>query len=613
MKESIKKIKSDDIIIRFAGDSGDGIQLIGYQFTYTTAFSKNKAVNFPEFPSEIRAPKGTVAGVSSFQIHFGNEDVMTIGDECDVLVVMNAAALKSSLRYLKKGGIIIANANGFDKKNLSLAGYSEGQNILDTLSGEYEIFEVPFETLTVEALKDSPLSRPEKERCKNMFVLGFISWLFNKSIDDTIAFIESKFLSKPELKEANLKALKAGYNYGDISESIPIRYEVKEAVWEQGKYRGIMGNHAMALGLVTASQKSQLPLVYCSYPITPASDILKFLSSYLNFGIKTFQAEDEIAAMCAAIGASYGGVLAVTGTSGPGLALKVESINLAVMLELPVVIINVQRGGPSTGLPTKTEQSDLLFSVFGRPGDSPLPVLSASTPSDCFYAAFEACRIAIQYMTPVILLSDAFIANGAEAWRFPSLEEMPSINHRIIKEKVDNFSPYQRDNNFVRPWAVPGNPYTIHRIGGLEKNPVTGSVSYFPEDHQKMTDLRKQKIERISAGIPPQKIEAGDDTGEILLLGWGSTYSVLKSVTKEFNKEGKKVSHVHLRYIHPFPSNLGDIIKRFNKIIIPEINTGQLIHLIRSKYLVDAIGYNKVQGTPITHKELKKFVDSYLN
>lgn len=613
MKKIIEKRKSDDIVVRFAGDSGDGIQLIGYQFTYATAFSKNKAVNFPEFPSEIRAPRGTVAGVSSFQIHFGNENVMTIGDECDVLVVMNAASLKASIKYLKKGGIIIANTDGFDKKNLISSGYSVDENILSSLSEEYTVFEIPIETLTIESLKDSNLSRPEKERCKNMFLLGFISWLFDKSIEDSIVFIESKFASKPEIRDANLRALKAGYNFGEISEIITIQYKVKDATLENGRYRGIMGNHAMALGLVAASQKSELPLVYCSYPITPASDILKFLSGYLNFGVKTFQAEDEIAAMCAAIGASYGGTLAVTGTSGPGLALKVESINLAVMLELPVVIIDVQRGGPSTGLPTKTEQSDLLFSLFGRPGDSPLPVLSASSPSDCFYMAFEACRIAIQHMTPVILLSDAFIANGAEAWKFPAIEDLPSISCPIVKDKIEHFSPYSRNENFVRPWAVPGNPSTIHRIGGLEKEPETGNVSYFPEDHQKMTEFRKKKIQKIQDDIPLQKIEEGDDRGDILLLGWGSTYPVLKSVVRDLNKTGKKVSHVHLGYINPLPSNLDNIIRNFNKVIIPEMNTGQLIHLIRSKYLVDAIGYNKVQGIPITHKELKEFILGHLN
>lgn len=603
--------KKNDIVIRIAGDSGDGIQLIGTQFTYVTSLSKNKALNFPEFPAEIRAPRGSVSGVSSFQLHFGDENVLTIGDECDVLIVMNAASLKAALKYLKKGGILIANTNGFERKNLSLAGYEE--NPLPALSKEYDLYELPVETLTLEALKDSTLSRTDKERCKNMFLLGFISWLFNKNPQHTIDFIESKFSRSSDLKNANLKAFQAGYHYGETTEVLNVHYEVPEAHLEKGTYRGISGNHALVLGLVAASHKSGLPLLYCSYPITPASDILKYLSEYLNRGVKTFQAEDEISSICAAIGASYGGSLAVTGTSGPGLALKVESINLAVMLELPLVIVDVQRAGPSTGMPTKTEQSDLLFAVFGRPGDSPVPVLAAASPSDCFYMAYEACRIALHYMTPVILLSDAFLANGAEAWKFPLIEDLPPIQDKRIRDKkIENFSPYLRDEHFVRPWAVPGNPYTIHRIGGLEKNPQTGSVSYDPTDHQVMTNNRKQKIDRIADEIPPVSVHEGNESGDVLLLGWGSTFSVLKSVTRELNKEGYKVSALHIRYIHPLPTNLGEVLKKFKKIIVPEMNTGQFIKLIRERYLVDAIGYNKVQGIPITHKELKNFVLQHL-
>jgi len=603
--------KKNDIVIRIAGDSGDGIQLIGTQFTYVTSLSKNKALNFPEFPAEIRAPRGSVSGVSSFQLHFGDENVLTIGDECDVLIVMNAASLKAALKYLKKGGILIANTNGFERKNLSLAGYEE--NPLPALSKEYDLYELPVETLTLEALKDSTLSRTDKERCKNMFLLGFISWLFNKNPQHTIDFIESKFSRSSDLKNANLKAFQAGYHYGETTEVLNVHYEVPEAHLEKGTYRGISGNHALVLGLVAASHKSGLPLLYCSYPITPASDILKYLSEYLNRGVKTFQAEDEISSICAAIGASYGGSLAVTGTSGPGLALKVESINLAVMLELPLVIVDVQRAGPSTGMPTKTEQSDLLFAVFGRPGDSPVPVLAVASPSDCFYMAYEACRIALHYMTPVILLSDAFLANGAEAWKFPLIEDLPPIQDKRIKDKkIENFSPYLRDEHFVRPWAVPGNPYTIHRIGGLEKNPQTGSVSYDPTDHQVMTNNRKQKIDRIADEIPPVSVHEGNESGDVLLLGWGSTFSVLKSVSRELNKEGYKVSALHIRYIHPLPTNLGEVLKKFKKIIVPEMNTGQFIKLIRERYLVDAIGYNKVQGIPITHKELKNFVLQHL-
>ncbi len=605
------KIKKDSIVIKFAGDSGDGIQLIGYKFTYGAAFNKNKAINFPEFPSEIRSPRGTVAGVSSFQIHFGDEDVLAIGDEYDVLVVMNAAAFKSSIKNLKKRGVIIANKDGFDSKNLKLAGYETSPLEKESLK-DYMVFEIPVETLTVEALKETLISKTDKERCKNMFVLGFVSWLFNRQPENTDEFIKSRFSKDPEIRDANLKALWAGYNYGDTTESIAVQYDVPKAKLKKGRYRGIMGNHAIALGLVAASQKSGLPLLYCSYPITPASDILKFLSGYLNFGVKTFQAEDEIAAMCAAIGGAYGGALAVTGTSGPGLALKVESINLAVMLELPTVIINVQRGGPSTGLPTKTEQSDLLFALYGRPGDSPLPILAAASPSDCFYMAYEACKIALSFMTPVILLSDSYIANGAEAWKFLSIEELPELPTTMIK-KVENYQPYARNEYMSRYWAVPGNPYTIHRIGGLEKSPVSGNVSYFSEDHQKMTEIRKQKIENIARNIPSQKIELGEEDGDILLIGWGSTHNVIKSVTKELIEENKKVSHLHLSYIHPLPENLGNLIKRFKKVIIPEMNTGQLLKIIREKYLVDAIGFNRVYGVPIKQGELKQFILEQLN
>lgn len=612
--KTIQKIKKNNVVIKFAGDSGDGIQLIGYQFTYNAAYNKNKAINFPEFPSEIRAPRGTVAGVSSFQLQFGDENVLTAGDDYDILVVMNAASLKASIKNLKKGGLIIANEDGFDNKNLNLAGYTS-HPLKDNSLSDYTVIEVPMEKLTIEALKDTSLSKQEKERCKNMFALGFISWLSGRTPDNVVEFIESRFKNKQEIKEANLKALWAGYNYGETSEAVFFQYEISPAKTEKGVYRGIMGNHAMALGLVAAAEKSKLPLVYCSYPITPASDILKHLSGYLNFGVKTFQAEDEIAAMCAAIGASYGGALAVTGTSGPGLALKTESINLAIMLELPVVIINVQRGGPSTGLPTKMEQSDLLFSLYGRPGDSPLPVLAASSPSDCFYTAYEACRIAVNFMTPVIVLSDSYLANGAEGWKFPAIEELPGIPTKKLENntQIEGFYPYLRDENLVRWWAVPGNPYTIHRIGSLEKNPETGNVSYFPEDHQRMTEIRKKKIENISEHIPLQKSENNVNEGELLILGWGSTYGVIQTVVKELNQKGIKTGHIHLKYIHPFPKNLSALLHSFKKIIVPELNTGQLVKVIREKFLVDAISYNKVQGIPITHNELLQFALKQIN
>lgn len=612
--KSIQKIRKKSIVIKFAGDSGDGIQLIGYQFTYNAAYNKNKAINFPEFPSEIRAPRGTVSGVSSFQLQFGDENVLTAGDEYDILVVMNAASLKSSIKNLKEGGLIIANEDGFDNKNLNLADYTS-HPLKDHSLSAYKVFEVPMEKLIMEALKNTSLTKQEKERCKNMFALGFIAGLSGRTPDNVIDFIEKKFKKQQEVKEANLKALWAGYHYGETSESILIQYEIPPANLEKGTYRGIMGNHAMALGLMASAEKSKLPLVYCSYPITPASDILKHLSGYLNFGVKTFQAEDEIAAMCAAIGASYGGALAVTGTSGPGLALKTESINLAVMLELPVVIINVQRGGPSTGLPTKMEQSDLLFSLYGRPGDSPLPVLAPASPSDCFYMAYNACRIALNFMTPVVVLSDSCLANGAEGWKFPKIEDCPDIPTKRVAfdNKIEGFYPYMRDENLVRCWAIPGNPYTIHRIGSLEKNPDTGHVSYFPEDHQRMTEIRKQKIENISKYIPLQETENNVNEGELLILAWGSTYGVVETVVKELNERGIRTAHAHLKYIHPFPVNLSELLHSFKKVIVPELNAGQLVKLIREKYLIDAIPYNKVQGIPITHNELLQFSLKQIN
>lgn len=606
MKE--KKIKEfDDVVIKFAGDSGDGIQLMGYQFTYNSAFAGNEAVNYPEFPSEIRAPRGTLAGVSSFQLHFSNHHILTPGDECDVLVAMNAAALKVSLKDLKKGGIIIANTDGFDKKNLNLAKYETNPLEEESLKNNYNLYAIPISTLTKEALKNSKLNVQDKERCKNMFALGFVYWLFNRKPDNTIAFLKNVFSSKPEILEANLTALNSGYNYGEISDSFHYRYYVPPSKLPKGIYRGITGNHAIALGLVAASHISELPLMYASYPITPASDILKALSGYINLGVKTFQAEDEIAAIGAAIGASFGGYLSATGTSGPGFALKTESINLAVTLELPLVIIDVQRAGPSTGIPTKTEQSDLLCALYGRPGESPIPVLAASTPSDCFYVTLEACRIAIEHMTPVIILSDAYLANGAEAWKFPNVEELPKINVKIVKDNNGTpFMPYKRNDKWVRNWALPGNPYTIHRIGSLEKEPNTGNVSYTPENHQMMIEIRQKKIEKIADFIPEQKINNGVEEGDLLIMGWGSTYGVIKLVTDELVNEGYKVGHLHLKYINPLPKNVSSLLKKFKKILIPELNSGHLKRLVRDQFLVPAEGLNKIQGIPVTHKELKE-------
>ena len=490
MKEAVSE-KKDHVVIKFAGDSGDGIQMTGYQFTLNAAFAGNDVVNFPEFPSEIRAPRGTVAGVSGFQIHFGSTDIDTPGDHYDVLVALNAAALKANLKHLRKGGIIIANEDGFDTKNLRLAKY-EHNPIENGMMKDYALYKIPITKLTREALSDLDISLADKDRAKNMFVLGFLYWLYSRNPENTIDFIRAKFKKKPQVLESNLKALQAGYHYGNISEAFTTRFEVKSAEMPRGVYRGIMGNHAIALGLVAAAHQSELPLFYASYPITPASDILHILSGYVNCGVRTYQAEDEIAAMCATIGGAYGGSLAVTGTSGPGMSLKAEALGLAAMLELPMVICNVQRAGPSTGIPTKTEQADLLQAMYGRHGECPLPVVAASSPADCFEAAFEACRIALEFMTPVILLSDGYIANGAESWKFPKEEDLPEIKVTFATKKKDEvFYPYSRNESLVRPWAVPGTPGLEHRIGGLEKEALTGNVSYQPENHQERSLYRK--------------------------------------------------------------------------------------------------------------------------
>ncbi len=601
----------EEITIKFAGDSGDGMQLTGNLFTNDTALQGSDLATFPDFPAEIRAPAGTLAGVSGFQLHFGSKKIFTPGDKLDVLVAMNAAALKANLKNLKNGGTIILNESGFDKKNLKLAKYDEDANPMedDTLEG-YEVFKVPVTKLTRECLKESSLGTKEKDRCKNMFVLGFLLWRYSRDMKSVIDYLNAKFGKKPEILEANLSVVKAGYHYGETTETFTTTYEVKEAPMEQGVYRSIMGNQALCIGLVAASQKSGLPLFYGSYPITPASDVLHNLSSYKNFGVKTFQAEDEIAAVCSAVGAAYGGHLAVTGTSGPGLALKGEAIGLAMILELPMVILNIQRGGPSTGLPTKTEQSDLMMSIYGRNGESPMPVISAKSPSDAFEAAFEACRIAVQHMTPVLFLSDGYIANGAEPWKFPKAADLPEIKVDFTKAKDNGeaFLPYARDENYVRGWALPGTPGLAHRIGGLEKEEGTGNVSYDPANHEYMVKTREAKVEKIADFIPEQTIDMGANSGDVLILGWGSTYGVIKSVMTELLAQGHSVANTHLRYIKPFPRNLGELLGNYKKVIIPEINNGQLSKLIRDKYLLDVIQYNKIQGVPIMKSELKHFV-----
>lgn len=599
--------EKQNVVIKFAGDSGDGMQLVGTQFTNNTASVGHDLGTFPDFPAEIRAPQGTLPGVSGFQIHFGSTEIYTPGDTFDVLVAMNAAALKSNLYNVKKGGIIILNTAGFDPRNLKLSGYDVNPLDDDQLS-TYLVYKIDVTKLTREALLDLDMGMREKDRSKNMFVLGFIYWLYNRTPDNTRAFIERKFKNDDVIREANIRALQAGYNYGDITEAFSSRFKVKPAKMEAGTYRSITGNPALALGLIAASQKTGLQLFYGTYPITPASDVLHELARHKNFGVKTFQAEDEIAGVCTAIGAAFGGNLGVTGTSGPGLALKTEAIGLAVMLELPLVILNIQRAGPSTGLPTKTEQSDLLQAVYGRNGECPMPVISASTPSSCFEVAYEAVRIAIEHMTPVLVLSDGYIANGAEPWRFPKSADLKAINVSIIKSKdsEEKFMPYLRDEKLVRKWAVPGTEGLEHRIGGLEKEDITGNVSYDPENHQKMVKIREEKIERIADFIPEQAIDSGKETGKLLILGWGSTYGSIKSAVIELIADGYEVSHAHLTYIKPFPKNLGEMLNNFDKVLIPEINNGQLIKLIRDRYLIDAIGFNKIKGTPITKNELKE-------
>ncbi|MCA0397156.1 MAG: 2-oxoacid:acceptor oxidoreductase subunit alpha [Bacteroidetes bacterium] len=597
-----------EVVIKFAGDSGDGMQLTGTQFTNNTALMGIDLSTFPDFPAEIRAPQGTIPGVSGFQLRFSSAPIYTPGDECDVLVAMNAAALKTNLKALKKGGKIIVNTDGFDAKNLRLANYPEGVNPIadDSLAG-YEVIKMDVTKMTREALKEFTLGTKEKDRAKNMFVLGFLYWMFNRDMDSSIAFLTEKFSKKPELLDSNIKALKAGYNYGDTTETFTTRYKVEKARIEPGKYRNIMGNQALALGLIAAAQKSKLPLFLGTYPITPASDILHELSRYKSFGIKTFQAEDEIAGIGSAIGAAYGGSLGVTTTSGPGMALKTEAMGLAVMLEIPLLIINIQRGGPSTGLPTKTEQSDLLQAYYGRNGECPMPVISASTPSDCFEAVYEAVRIAVQHMTPVIFLSDGYIANGAEPWKFPTSAALSPIQVSFKTELAENepvFQPYLRDEKLVRPWAVPGTAGLEHRIGGLEKQNITGAVSYDPDNHQLMVKIRQEKVDRIADYIPAQTLDSGADEGDVLVLGWGSTYGAIKSAVAELQAQGYAVSHAHLRHLRPFPRNLGELLQKFKQVLIPEINNGQLIKIIREQFLVDAKGYNKIMGVPITKGEL---------
>lgn len=605
----------EDVAIRFAGDSGDGMQLTGSLFTNTTALEGNDLRTLPEFPAEIRAPAGTVPGVSSFQLHFGSREIMTPGDVCDVLVVMNAAALKANLDLLKKGGIIIANTSGFDKRNLKLAHYeSEESPLEDGSLSDYTVYEVDITKLTRESLSDSDLSYKEVDRCKNMFVLGMLHWMYNRTLDYTIKFLKKKFKDKPEITEANIKVLKDGYNFGDNTQIFTSRYTVKEASIEPGTYRNITGNEATVFGLVSAARKSDLPLFFGSYPITPASDVLHGLSRLKHFGVYTFQAEDEIAAVSSAIGAAFGGGLGVTSSSGPGIALKTEAIGLAVILELPLVILDIQRAGPSTGMPTKTEQADLMQAIYGRNGESPIAIVAPQSPADCFDMAFEACRIALEHMIPVMLMSDGYLANGSEPWKFPQTDNLKDINVTFTKARTngedEKFLPYVRDDRFVRPWAIPGTPGIEHRVGGLEKEDETGDVSYDPDNHEKMVEMRQAKRDKIADFIPLQEIDNGNEQGDTVIVGWGSTYGSIRTTAHQLRQEGMDISHIHLRYIRPFPKNFKELLDGFDTVLVPEINNGQLVRLIRDEYMIPARGINKIKGRPFGVEELKQEIKS---
>jgi 2-oxoglutarate ferredoxin oxidoreductase subunit alpha len=603
LEKSIEQL--EEATVRFCGDSGDGMQLAGTQFTTTSALAGNDIATFPDFPAEIRAPRGTKAGVSGFQIHFSSKDIYTPGDTVDALVAMNPAALVTNVGDLRDGGILICNSGAFDKKGLEQAGYTTNPLEDGSFDTKYKLHSVDMTQLTRNAVEGLGLSQKEADRCRNFFAMGLVFWLYGRSLEPTLRFIADKFGKRAEVAEANTRALKAGFNYGETVEAISTQYLVPKADLPPGKYRSMMGNTALALGLVTAARQSKKRLFLGAYPITPASDILHELARYKNFDVLTFQAEDEIAAMCSAIGASFAGEMAVTASSGPGIALKGEGIGLAIMTELPLIVINVQRGGPSTGLPTKTEQSDLWQAVLGRNGECPMPVIAARSPADCFDIAQEAWRIAVRFMTPVMLLTDGYIANGSEPWRIPKLADLPKVDvvHPGPISDDEAFLPYKRNERLARPWAVPGTPTLQHRVGGLEKADGTGNVSYDPANHQHMIDTRARKVELVADDIPPQQVD-GPDAGDLLVISWGGTYGSCATAVHALQSRGKSVSHCHLRYIHPFPKNLGEIIGNFKRVVIPELNKGQLRMLIRNKFLVDAVGFNKVQGKPFTVSEL---------
>ncbi|MFE3453707.1 2-oxoacid:acceptor oxidoreductase subunit alpha [Nonomuraea sp. NPDC059194] len=601
----------DRVVIRFAGDSGDGMQLTGDRFTAGTAEFGNDLSTLPNFPAEIRAPAGTLPGVSSFQLHFADHDILTPGDSPNVLVAMNPAALKANLGDLPKGADIIANTDEFTKRNLQKVGYDVSPLEDDSLS-EWRVHAVPLTSLTVKALEGFDLSKKDAERSKNMFALGLLSWLYHRPTEHTISFLEQKFAKKPEIAKANIAAFQAGWNYGETTESFSVSYEVKPAKLAPGVYRNISGNQALAYGLIAASVQAKLPLFLGSYPITPASDILHELSRHKRFGIRTFQAEDEIAGVGAALGAAFGGALGVTTTSGPGVALKAETVGLAVMTELPLILVDVQRAGPSTGMPTKTEQTDLLMAMFGRNGESPVPIVAPSSPSDCFDAAIEAARIAVKYRTPVYLLSDGYLANGSEPWRLPEVSDLPDISTEFATVTDEEFLPYKRDaETLARPWAIPGTAGLEHRIGGIEKADGSGNISYDPNNHDRMVRLRQAKID----GIDVPDLEVDDPTGDarVLVLGWGSTYGPIAAAVRRIRKAGGKVAQAHLRHLNPLPANTGDVLKSYDKVLLPEINLGQLALLLRARFLVDIISYNRVRGLPFKAEELAGVIQDVID
>ncbi|MFR2510562.1 2-oxoacid:acceptor oxidoreductase subunit alpha [Odoribacter laneus] len=613
MNQETEVIEKQDVVIRFSGDSGDGMQLTGQQFSDTAALFGNDVSTFPDYPAEIRAPQGTVGGVSGFQVHIGEEHITTPGDFADVLVAMNPAALKANLRWAKKAGTIILDTDAFTDKHLERAGYTSNP-LADHSLDDYNVIAVNITKLTIEALKETGLDQKSVLRCKNMFALGMTYWMFERSVEHTEAFFDMKFAKKPSIASANKLVLRAGYNYAANVHALAVHFKVAPAHIEKGKYRTITGNKATAWGLLAAAEKAGLPLFCGSYPITPATDILQELALRRDLGAKTYQAEDEIGGICTAIGASYAGNFAVTTTSGPGLALKSEACGLAVMAELPLVSVDVQRGGPSTGLPTKTEQSDLMQALYGRNGESPMPVIAASTSGNCFDYAFIAGKIALEHMTPVILLTDGFLANGAQPWLIPSMAKLPEIKIRRAKEG-DNYQPYARDpETLARTWAVPGTKGLEHRIGGLEKMNITGTISYVPENHQVMTDLRQEKVARIANYIPQQEVFGNPEGGEVLVVGWGGTYGHLFSAVKELRKEGKDVSLAHFNYINPLPKNTQEVLAKFKKILVCELNLGQFAAYLRSKYPEFTYQqYNKVAGLPFTVLEIKEEVNKLMN